>query len=123
MDDGLVNDITPKLIGDRPNTYTYTKALAEYVVQQEGAKLNTAIIRPSIVGASWKEPFPVSWVLTWLMAVNCSTYWQFVYVVTFVEENLLNLKLWLVCFWITALMQKIPNTAFVYGKLRWINYF
>ncbi|XP_068801256.1 fatty acyl-CoA reductase 1 isoform X1 [Struthio camelus] len=58
MDDGLVDDITPKLIGDRPNTYTYTKALAEYVVQQEGAKLNTAIIRPSIVGASWKEPFP-----------------------------------------------------------------
>ncbi|XP_071618622.1 fatty acyl-CoA reductase 1 isoform X4 [Heliangelus exortis] len=58
MDDGLVNDITPKLIGDRPNTYTFTKALAEYVVQQEGAKLNTAIIRPSIVGASWKEPFP-----------------------------------------------------------------
>ncbi|KAM6133885.1 fatty acyl-CoA reductase 1 isoform 2-T2 [Phoenicopterus ruber ruber] len=58
MDDGLVNDITPKLLGDRPNTYIYTKALAEYVVQQEGAKLNTAIIRPSIVGASWKEPFP-----------------------------------------------------------------
>ncbi|XP_077674574.1 fatty acyl-CoA reductase 1 isoform X4 [Eretmochelys imbricata] len=58
MDDGLVKDITPKLIGDRPNTYTYTKALAEYVVQQEGAKLNIAIIRPSIVGASWKEPFP-----------------------------------------------------------------
>ncbi|KAF7245346.1 Fatty acyl-CoA reductase 1 [Varanus komodoensis] len=58
MDDGLVNDITPKLLGDRPNTYTYTKALAEYIVQQEGAKLNVAIIRPSIVGASWKEPFP-----------------------------------------------------------------
>ncbi|XP_063107939.1 fatty acyl-CoA reductase 1 isoform X5 [Cavia porcellus] len=58
MDDDLVNDITPKLIGDRPNTYIYTKALAEYVVQQEGAKLNVAIVRPSIVGASWKEPFP-----------------------------------------------------------------
>ncbi|XP_012580990.1 PREDICTED: fatty acyl-CoA reductase 1 isoform X6 [Condylura cristata] len=58
MDDGLVNDITPKLIGDRPNTYIYTKALAEYVVQQEGAKLNVAIVRPSIVGASWKEPYP-----------------------------------------------------------------
>ncbi|KAH0620869.1 hypothetical protein JD844_021726 [Phrynosoma platyrhinos] len=58
MDDSLVNDITPKLLGDRPNTYTYTKALAEYIVQQEGAKLNVAIIRPSIVGASWKEPFP-----------------------------------------------------------------
>ncbi|KAM4017050.1 fatty acyl-CoA reductase 1 isoform 1-T1 [Anomaloglossus baeobatrachus] len=58
MEDGLVNDITPKLIGDRPNTYTYTKALAEYIVQQEGSKLNIAIVRPSIVGASWKEPFP-----------------------------------------------------------------
>ncbi|CAI5763444.1 Fatty acyl-CoA reductase [Podarcis lilfordi] len=58
MDDSLVNDITPKLIGDRPNTYTYTKALAEYIVQLEGTKLNVAIIRPSIVGASWKEPFP-----------------------------------------------------------------
>ncbi|XP_068442967.1 fatty acyl-CoA reductase 1-like isoform X2 [Clinocottus analis] len=58
MDDGIVRDITPRLIGDRPNTYTYTKALAEYLVQQEQDKLNIAIIRPSIVGASWKEPFP-----------------------------------------------------------------
>lgn len=60
MDDGIVRDITPRLIGDRPNTYTYTKALAEFVVQQEQDKLNIAIIRPSIVGASWQEPFPVS---------------------------------------------------------------
>ncbi|NXX28151.1 FACR1 reductase, partial [Nicator chloris] len=58
MDDDLVNEITPKLLGKRPNTYTYTKALAESVVQQEGAELNIAIVRPSIIGASWKEPFP-----------------------------------------------------------------
>ncbi|XP_069759889.1 fatty acyl-CoA reductase 1 isoform X3 [Narcine bancroftii] len=58
MDESMIRDITPKLIGDRPNTYTYTKALAEYVVQQEGGDLNIAIIRPSIVGASWQEPFP-----------------------------------------------------------------
>ncbi|PWA30165.1 hypothetical protein CCH79_00014967 [Gambusia affinis] len=58
MDDGIVRDITPRLIGDRPNTYTYTKALAECVVQQEQDKLNIGIIRPSIVGASWQEPFP-----------------------------------------------------------------
>uniref|UniRef100_A0A3Q1K949 Fatty acyl-CoA reductase n=1 Tax=Anabas testudineus TaxID=64144 RepID=A0A3Q1K949_ANATE len=60
MDDGIVRDITPRLISDRPNTYTYTKALAEYVVQQEQHRLNIGIIRPSIVGASWQEPFPVS---------------------------------------------------------------
>ncbi|XP_069759271.1 fatty acyl-CoA reductase 1 isoform X4 [Narcine bancroftii] len=58
MDDDLVQDITRKLIGERPNTYTYTKAMAEYVVQQECGNLNVAIVRPSIVGASWKEPFP-----------------------------------------------------------------
>ncbi|KAL4641978.1 fatty acyl-CoA reductase 1 isoform X3 [Arapaima gigas] len=58
MDDKLIDLITPKLLDDRPNTYTYTKALAEYLVQQECGNLNVAIIRPSIVGASWKEPFP-----------------------------------------------------------------
>ncbi|XP_035011887.1 fatty acyl-CoA reductase 1 isoform X1 [Hippoglossus stenolepis] len=58
MDDELVSTLTPKLIGERPNTYTYTKALAEYMVQQEAGDLNVAIVRPSIVGASWKEPFP-----------------------------------------------------------------
>uniref|UniRef100_A0A8C7D2S0 Fatty acyl-CoA reductase n=1 Tax=Oncorhynchus kisutch TaxID=8019 RepID=A0A8C7D2S0_ONCKI len=42
----------------RPNTYTYTKALAECVVQRESSKLSIGIIRPSIVGASWQEPFP-----------------------------------------------------------------
>ncbi|KAM6173933.1 LOW QUALITY PROTEIN: fatty acyl-CoA reductase 1-like [Erethizon dorsatum] len=56
--DGLVNDITPKLTGDRPNTYICTKALAEYVLQQEGATLNLAMVRPTIVSASWEEPFP-----------------------------------------------------------------
>lgn len=59
MDDDLVSTLTPKLLGKRPNTYTYTKALAEYLLQQEAGDLNVAIVRPSIVGASWKEPFPV----------------------------------------------------------------
>ncbi|XP_068168149.1 fatty acyl-CoA reductase 1 [Antennarius striatus] len=58
MDDELVSTLTPKLIREHPNTYTYTKALAEYLVQQEAGDLNIAIVRPSIVGASWKEPFP-----------------------------------------------------------------
>lgn len=32
MDDGLVNDIMLKLIGDRFNIYIYIKVLVEYVV-------------------------------------------------------------------------------------------
>ncbi|XP_035293297.1 fatty acyl-CoA reductase 2 isoform X1, partial [Cricetulus griseus] len=58
LDDSIIDEITPKLIGDRPNTYTYTKALGEIVVQQESGNLNVAIVRPSIVGATWQEPFP-----------------------------------------------------------------
>ncbi|XP_003221419.2 fatty acyl-CoA reductase 1 isoform X2 [Anolis carolinensis] len=58
MDESLIEEITPKLIGDWPNTYTFTKALAEYLLQQEKGNIHVAIIRPSIVGASWNEPFP-----------------------------------------------------------------
>lgn len=60
LDESIIQDITPKLLGAWPNTYTYTKALSEYLIQQEKGNLNIAIIRPSIVGASWHEPFPVS---------------------------------------------------------------
>ncbi|XP_055963784.1 fatty acyl-CoA reductase 2 [Sorex fumeus] len=61
LDDAIIEEITPRLIEDRPNTYTYTKALAEMVLLKEGSHLNLAIIRPSIVGATWQEPFP-GWV-------------------------------------------------------------
>lgn len=77
MDDELVSLLTPKLIAKHPNTYTYTKALAEYLVQQEAGDLNVAIIRPSIVGASWKEPFPVE--KHKLFFINCSISVDFVF--------------------------------------------
>lgn len=59
MDPALLDSITPKLIGDRPNTYTFTKALAENLLVEECGSLPVAIVRPSIVSAAWKEPFPV----------------------------------------------------------------
>ena len=40
----------------RPNTYTFTKALAEHYIQEHRGDLNVAIARPSIVTATWKEP-------------------------------------------------------------------
>ncbi|XP_047476457.1 putative fatty acyl-CoA reductase CG5065 [Penaeus chinensis] len=61
MDDDTFNHLTPKLIGSRPNTYTYTKALAEHVLVQEAGSLPLAIVRPSIVAAAWREPLP-GWV-------------------------------------------------------------
>lgn len=61
MDEDTLNYLTPRLIGLRPNTYTYTKALAEHVLVQEAGTLPLAIVRPSIVTAAWREPLP-GWV-------------------------------------------------------------
>ncbi|XP_067654609.1 fatty acyl-CoA reductase 1-like [Haliotis asinina] len=58
MDDEMVDIVTPKLLGNKPNTYTYTKQLGETLLVTEGAGLPIAIVRPSIVGAAWKEPLP-----------------------------------------------------------------
>ena len=55
----MVNALTPHLIGKRPNTYTFTKSLAEHVLLQEADNFPIAIFRPSIIGAAWKEPFEV----------------------------------------------------------------
>ncbi|KAK8782312.1 hypothetical protein V5799_016345, partial [Amblyomma americanum] len=41
-----------------PNTYTLTKRLAESLLRDERGATPVAIVRPSIVTASWREPFP-----------------------------------------------------------------
>jgi len=68
MDADLLNEITPKLLGDRPNTYTYTKALAEHLIYQQTGKLPVAVVRPSIVACSFNEPMP-----GWIDNVNGPT--------------------------------------------------
>lgn len=59
--DDVIDLITPQVIKDKPNTYTYTKQIAESVVIQECKDMPCSIVRPSIIGASWREPFP-GWV-------------------------------------------------------------
>ena len=61
MNDEVVDLITPKVIQNKPNTYTYTKQIAESVVMQECKDMPCSIVRPSIIGASWREPF-AGWV-------------------------------------------------------------
>lgn len=61
MDDETLDAITTKLLGNRPNTYTYTKALAECLLVTEANNMPVAIVRPSIVTAAWREPYP-GWV-------------------------------------------------------------
>ncbi|CAH2056235.1 unnamed protein product, partial [Iphiclides podalirius] len=64
LPDDLVDRITPDLVGDRPNTYTFTKALAEDMLIRECGNLPVAIVRPSIVLSSVREPVK-GWVDNW----------------------------------------------------------
>ncbi|HYL10657.1 MAG TPA: SDR family oxidoreductase [Candidatus Acidoferrales bacterium] len=50
-----------------PNTYTFTKSLAESLLTQRGAGLPIAVVRPSIVETSTSQPFP-----GWNEGVNTS---------------------------------------------------
>ncbi|ETW07168.1 hypothetical protein, variant 2 [Aphanomyces invadans] len=49
------------LIGTYPNTYTLTKSMAEHMVTKYREHVPLVLLRPTIVGASWKEPIP-GWV-------------------------------------------------------------
>ncbi|XP_055693258.1 putative fatty acyl-CoA reductase CG5065 [Lutzomyia longipalpis] len=58
LPEDLLDNLTPSLIGKRPNTYTFTKALAEHVLSNEATDLPVAIVRPSITLSSLNEPVP-----------------------------------------------------------------
>ncbi|CAD7088168.1 unnamed protein product [Hermetia illucens] len=59
-DDKAWEDFTPEklkeIIRDHPNTYTFTKNLAENLIQEEMSGLPAAIVRPSIVYGTWEHP-------------------------------------------------------------------
>lgn len=61
MNDDMLDISKKRLIGNKPNTFTYTKWIAETLLKQEANDLPLVIIRPSTIGASWKEPF-AGWV-------------------------------------------------------------
>lgn len=48
VDDRTLEELTPRILGEWPNTYTFTKALAEDVVRRNAAKIPVGIFRPAI---------------------------------------------------------------------------
>ncbi|KAH8391498.1 hypothetical protein KR215_001969 [Drosophila sulfurigaster] len=54
--DVLLDKMASTLMGKFPNTYTYTKALAEQVIQTESGELPVCIFRPGSIVATYKEP-------------------------------------------------------------------
>lgn len=55
-EDPLSLKLTKAMLDNRPNTYTYTKAMAENVACKYADRMNIVIVRPSIVMSSLKEP-------------------------------------------------------------------
>lgn len=47
-----------QLIGNFPNTYTYTKSMAEKSLMKKKGNLQCVLFRPSIIASSVQEPFP-----------------------------------------------------------------
>ncbi|KAG6454596.1 putative fatty acyl-CoA reductase CG5065 [Manduca sexta] len=58
IDHHTIEIMTPKYLGDIPNTYTFTKQLAEHVVDEAREVLPAVIVRPSIVISSVSDPSP-----------------------------------------------------------------
>lgn len=58
MDNETFEKMYSKYFEDRPNTYTFTKALAEQYLKNHGKGITIGIARPSIITATWKEPVP-----------------------------------------------------------------
>ncbi|CAK1600646.1 unnamed protein product [Parnassius mnemosyne] len=58
-----------KLWCDRPNTYTFTKALTEHYLAEQRNNIPTVIIRPSIVVPSKNEPSE-GWIDNWFGATS-----------------------------------------------------
>jgi len=51
----------PEILGSFPNTYTFTKNLTEHLLVEEARNMPLCILRPTIIGGSWKEPY-TGWV-------------------------------------------------------------
>ena len=81
MSDSMLEDITADIIRQYPNTYTFTKAIAERLLLDERGHVPSVIFRPSIVTASLKEPISVG--------VFIFTFCEIIFVpVVFVNNNM-----------------------------------
>ncbi|XP_050301949.1 fatty acyl-CoA reductase wat-like [Anthonomus grandis grandis] len=57
----MLDELTPRLLGPYPNSYAYTKQIAEDVVREESENMPVGIFRPAIVVSTYKEPIK-SWI-------------------------------------------------------------
>jgi alcohol-forming fatty acyl-CoA reductase len=71
--DGTFEEATLLAESGHPNTYTYTKCLAEHLLSQRRGDVPLAIVRPSIISAAWAEPKP-GWIDSNAAFAGCLLY-------------------------------------------------
>jgi len=54
---------TPQILGKYPNTYTFTKSMSERILKKYRGSTPLAIVRPTIIASSYKQPAP-GWIDT-----------------------------------------------------------
>ena len=57
-DSDHIQSVLPNLLCGMPNTYTFSKQMAEILLDHHRGDISLAIVRPTCVGASFKEPMP-----------------------------------------------------------------
>ncbi|XP_048487929.1 fatty acyl-CoA reductase wat [Plutella xylostella] len=67
VDEKKIAAMEPILIEGWPNTYTYSKAIAEETLRTMGAGLPICVVRPAIVSPAIREPSP-----GWVDVSNCN---------------------------------------------------
>ncbi|XP_021938102.1 fatty acyl-CoA reductase wat-like isoform X3 [Zootermopsis nevadensis] len=72
LDQETIETITPIVLGDYPNTYSFTKSVTEDLIREESRGLPVGILRPSIVVSTASEPV-VSWINNLYGAVGVVT--------------------------------------------------
>ncbi|PBC25492.1 Putative fatty acyl-CoA reductase [Apis cerana cerana] len=58
LDEQIIQIFTSKYLGSMPNTYTFSKLMAEQVINDYSKDLPSVIIRPSIVTSTINDPIP-----------------------------------------------------------------
>nr|CAD7460311.1 unnamed protein product [Timema tahoe] len=58
LTDQELEKIAPELLKNIPNTYVYTKAIAESIIKEEAGNLPIGVFRPAIVIGTHSEPLP-----------------------------------------------------------------
>jgi nucleoside-diphosphate-sugar epimerase len=49
---------TPGFLKTYPNTYTFTKFIGEHMIVRHREHVPVCFVRPTMIGASWRDPFP-----------------------------------------------------------------